>query len=136
MAGTQKGAASVPAQRTACLGKMRSRTDVAITDIECYSQLVSHGVSPLLAAVSASPLPLVALPPGEMGRICGFRMAAGDLAWLDALGLPVGETVVVLRRAPFGGPLHVRAGTGAEFALDVQCASAIDVVPAAAAPRS
>ena len=59
-------------------------------------------------------------------------MTADQGAWLTALGLPVGEDVVVLRQAPFAGPLHVRAASGAEFALDLDCASSIDVVPLAA----
>ncbi|MDX2021965.1 MAG: FeoA family protein [Deltaproteobacteria bacterium] len=82
--------------------------------------------------VARPPQPLSAMAHGQPGRICGVRMTPDQVAWLAALGLPVGEDVVVLRRAPFGGPLHVRAGSGAEFALDLDCALGIDVVPAAA----
>lgn len=37
--------------------------------------------------------------------------------WLEAIGLGVGERIVVLRRALFSGPLHVRTDTGAELAI-------------------
>jgi len=107
-------------------------------EIECYSQLVTLAASPLLSTISVPSLALAALPHGRSARICGFRMNGPEQAWLDALGLPVGETVMVLRQAPFGGPLHVRVGSGAEFALDLDCAAGIDVVMAAVvpAPRS
>lgn len=101
---------------------------------ECYSQLVTLAASPLLSAISVPSMALAAVPRGQSARICGFRMSAPEQAWLDALGLPVGETVMVLRQAPFGGPMHVRAGSGAEFALDLQCAACIDVVLAAVVP--
>ena len=37
--------------------------------------------------------------------------------WLEAIGLGEGERIVVLRRALFSGPLHVRTETGAELAI-------------------
>ena len=37
---------------------------------------------------------------------------------------------MVLRRAPFGGPVHVRTSSGGEFALDRRIALAIEVVAA------
>ncbi len=48
-------------------------------------------------------------------------------AWLDAVGIAKGERVVVIRRALFGGPLHVRTGAGGEFALDRSLARQIRV---------
>ena len=85
--------------------------------------------SPLLADVVASSTALAALPDGNYGRICRLGMGETEQAWLAALGLPIGETVTVVRRAPWRGPLHVRTGTGAEFALDRSCAAEIHVVP-------
>jgi ferrous iron transport protein A len=37
--------------------------------------------------------------------------------WLAAVGIEAGERVIVLRKAPFGGPLHIRTETGGEFAI-------------------
>ena len=37
---------------------------------------------------------------------------------LESMGISPGRALRVLRRAAFGGPLHVRLDTGAEFALD------------------
>ena len=36
----------------------------------------------------------------------------------------------VMRRGVFGGPLHVRTGSGGEFAIDARLALAIEVEPA------
>jgi len=47
-----------------------------------------------------------------------------------AVGVFEGEAIMVLRRAPFGGPLHVRTSSGGEFALDRRIALAIEVVAA------
>ena len=44
-----------------------------------------------------------------------------------AVGVFEREEIEVLRRAPFGGPIHVRTGSGGEFALDARIAKAIDV---------
>jgi len=41
-----------------------------------------------------------------------------DAAWLAAVGFHEGETVIVLRHAALGGPLHVRTSSGGEFAVD------------------
>lgn len=51
-----------------------------------------------------------------------------DLAeWLAAVGLEVGVGVRVLRRAAFGGPLHVRTDDDGEFAVAVSLARSIRV---------
>jgi len=47
--------------------------------------------------------------------------------WLDAVGLHEGEELVVLRRASFGGPLHVRTTSGGEFAVAHELATHITV---------
>jgi ferrous iron transport protein A len=46
-------------------------------------------------------------------------------AWLAAIGLAHGEAVTVLRRAAFGGPLHVRTASGGEFAVGREVAKKI-----------
>jgi ferrous iron transport protein A len=64
----------------------------------------------------------------------GRRVRIEDVAlereakdWLDAVGLHGGEEVVVLRRAVLGGPLHVRASSGGEFAVARELAEKITV---------
>ena len=47
--------------------------------------------------------------------------------WLDAVGLHEGEELIVLRRASFGGPLHVRTTSGGEFAVAHELATHITV---------
>jgi ferrous iron transport protein A len=52
----------------------------------------------------------------------------GDVAsWLAAVGLHEGEDLVVLRRAIFGGPIHVRTGAGGEFAVARELAAKITI---------
>ena len=58
------------------------------------------------------------------------RVVAVDLdgemgEWLRAVGISEGERLTVLRRAAFGGPIHVRAGSGGEFAIHRALAKAI-----------
>lgn len=74
---------------------------------------------------------LDALPDQRPGRIRTIRLAAAGLGWLRAVGLFEGERVTVLRRAVFGGPLHLRTGCGGEFAIDRGLAASIDVDPEA-----
>jgi Fe2+ transport system protein FeoA len=70
---------------------------------------------------------LADLTGAERGRIAALRVSASDRGWLEAIGLGEGEVVTVLRRAPFGGPLHVRTGEGGEFAVDRALAARVDV---------
>jgi ferrous iron transport protein A len=64
---------------------------------------------------------------GAPVRIVGVTLDADAGAWLAAVGLHVGEQLVILRRAPFGGPLHVKTRAGGEFAVARELAVAIDV---------
>lgn len=59
--------------------------------------------------------------------VTSLRMEARDVVWLRAVGLGEGETVTVLRKAPLGGPLHVRVSGGAELAVDRELAAKIEV---------
>ena len=54
---------------------------------------------------------------GESVQIAHVNTDADARAWLSAVGLSEGETVIVLRRALFRGPLHVRTEAGAELAV-------------------
>lgn len=60
-------------------------------------------------------------------RIRALRGEPQELAWLRAVGLFEGQRVRVLRRAPWGGPMHLRVGSGGEFAVDRALAAHIDV---------
>ena len=73
--------------------------------------------------------PLVRLTPGVPAAIVALRLSPKDADWLRAVGLYEGTRVELLRRAPFGGPLHVRTESGAEFAVDAELAAAVDVDP-------
>jgi ferrous iron transport protein A len=78
------------------------------------------------------PRTMVAIALEEAGtdrRVCIERIdLEGEAgAWLAAVGLHEGEELVVLRRAAFGGPLHVRTSSGGEFAVAREVASQIRV---------
>lgn len=80
---------------------------------------------------SASELPLSTLGCSQPARITAFALERAEAGWLQALGLYLGEEIVVLRRAALGGPLHVRTGVGGEFALDRRLSAKIHVQPLA-----
>lgn len=60
-------------------------------------------------------------------RVSALRGDSHELDWLRAVGFFEGQMVRVLRRAPFGGPMHVRVGSGGEFAVDASLAEHIEV---------
>jgi ferrous iron transport protein A len=64
---------------------------------------------------------------GEPIRIANVDLDGDAAAWLAAVGLHDGEELVVLRRAVLGGPIHVRTGSGGEFAVARELASKIVV---------
>jgi ferrous iron transport protein A len=64
---------------------------------------------------------------GQSLKIARVTLEEGVAAWLAAVGLHPGEELVVLRRAAFGGPLHVRTGSGGEFAVARELADHIAV---------
>lgn len=72
---------------------------------------------------------LDALLPDVSGPITALRMGEHEAAWLRAIGLGEGQTVTVLRKAPFGGPLHVRVSGGVELAVDRELARRVEVGP-------
>lgn len=73
-------------------------------------------------------LPLTELPIGREGVIEAMALDDREALGLRAMGVAEGRPVVVLRRAPFGGPLHVRVGDAA-FALDRSLAARVLVRP-------
>lgn len=62
-------------------------------------------------AAAATPLTLNRLGAGECGTILALEASEDLYQRLVALGLRIGNSVQLLRRARFGGPLHVRVGT-------------------------
>jgi ferrous iron transport protein A len=70
---------------------------------------------------------LAEAPLGAPLRIAEVSLEDDAAAWLSAVGLHVGEVVIVLRRAALGGPLHVRTGAGGEFAIAREVATSIAV---------
>lgn len=72
-----------------------------------------------------TPLTLADLRPGASARVSRVALDTGDAEWLRAVGVAVGETVTLLRRAALGGPLHVRTSSGGEFAVDRSLARSI-----------
>lgn len=73
------------------------------------------------------PSSLAALSPGQSGTITALTLAEREAAWLRAVVLAEGVAVTVLRRAPFGGPVHLRTGGGAELAVDRSLARHVTV---------
>jgi ferrous iron transport protein A len=82
---------------------------------------------------------VASLASAEVGcrvRIVAARLDGDVAAWLAAVGLHEGEEVVVLRRAAFGGPLHVRTLSGGEFAVAREIATRLEVAVAETAAEA
>lgn len=60
-------------------------------------------------------------------RVVSARLDNDVAAWMLAVGLGEGEELVVLRRAAFGGPIHLRTGAGGEFAVAREIAECLEV---------
>ncbi|MFT3770261.1 MAG: FeoA family protein [Minicystis sp.] len=84
------------------------------------------------AAPSRPPRTLAAIEPGGAGAVMSVELDEDLSRWLAGLGIARGDRVVVLRRAPFGGPIHLRTHTGGEFAVDRSLAQRIHVEAARA----
>lgn len=59
--------------------------------------------------------------------IVGIDASGPEEQWLAALGLVVGESITILRKAIFGGPLHVRTGAGGAYAVGRSVAKRIAI---------
>ncbi len=68
---------------------------------------------------------------GREARVQALHLERAELDWVRAVGIFEGERLRLLRRAVFGGPLHVRTKSGGEFALDRRLAARIEVEEAA-----
>lgn len=85
---------------------------------------------------------LDAVPLQTDARVTAVELEPEFARWLAAVGLEEGAIVRVLRRAVFGGPLHIKSSTGAEFAIHrslarsirVECLALTNVASAAQGP--
>lgn len=75
---------------------------------------------------------LASLPIARTARVVVLRLEEAEARFVRAVGIFEQEEIMVLRRAPFGGPLHLRTSSGGEFALDLGLARSIEVEPTAA----
>ena len=70
---------------------------------------------------------LAAMKVGSTARLVALRLPEREASWLRAVGLYEGVLLTPLRYAPLGGPVHFRTSTGAELAIDLELARAVDV---------
>lgn len=96
---------------------------MTFTSFPLASPAVANAASPGLVKTSAALLSLAAL--GTEVRVVELALEEDLAAWLRAVGIGEGEKLVVLRRAAFGGPIHVRTASGGEFALNCSLARSI-----------
>jgi len=73
-------------------------------------------------------------PFGRWAEIRSVDAPPVEARWLAALGLAPGQRVAVLRRAAWGGPLHVRTEGAGEVALGLDLAHVIHVAAGARCP--
>ncbi|WP_437285515.1 FeoA family protein [Sorangium sp. So ce406] len=73
--------------------------------------------------------PLAEVRTGERVAVVEVGLDADLAGWLGAMGLGAGQTLTLIRRAAFGGPLHVRTGSGGELAINAALARSILVAP-------
>lgn len=85
---------------------------------------------------AASAGPLANVRDGEPMVVVEVGLEADVAGWLEAMGLGPGQTLTVLRRAAFGGPIHVRTGSGGELAINATLARSILVAPLPSARRT
>jgi len=76
---------------------------------------------------AATQAKLASTSPGQRVCILHIEQEEEHAAWLRAVGMHEGAEVTVLRRAPFGGPIHLRSGDGGEFAIHRDLARCIHV---------
>ncbi len=85
----------------------------------------SLGLHAALPEASADDASLAALAIGSSARVVRLALEDDLAAWLRAVGVAEGERLTVLRRAAFGGPIHIRTASGGEFALNRALARSI-----------
>jgi Fe2+ transport system protein FeoA len=74
---------------------------------------------------------LATLAVGATAAVKSLQLSDREASWLRAVGIYEGVLVTPLRFAPLGGPLHLRTSTGAELAVDLELARAVELGDAA-----
>ena len=111
------GSASHDAPRARTLGRPAQQQHQAAA--AAAVQLTKHDAS------------LDGIATGGHACVVSIELEHDQAAWLAAVGIREGERLTVLRRAAFGGPMHVRTRAGGEFAIARSLARAILVRVAA-----
>ena len=86
---------------------------------------VSAQVSPATASAPFAQADLAGAALHAPVRVVALLLDDETSTWIRAVGICEGESLTPLRRAIFGGPIHVRTGSGGEFALHRGLARAI-----------
>ena len=89
--------------------------------------LASPGLAKGRAAEVVATQTLSDIPRGSEVHVVALALEEDLAAWLRAVGIGEGDTLTVLRRAAFGGPIHVRTSSGGEFALNRSLALSIHI---------
>ena len=95
--------------------------------VERCARLLDSGATPALQARAVTSLE--ALPLHAPARVAALHLEAREATWLRAVGLVEGCSVMVLRKAPWSGPLHVRVADHTELAIDRALALHVEVTP-------
>ncbi len=90
------------------------KRDTTISGVAVVASILSHRT-------------LDALDSNIAVEVVSLDLEPDLVAWLRAVGIAEGERVIVLRRAAFGGPLHIRTSSGGEFALHRSLARSIHI---------
>jgi ferrous iron transport protein A len=110
-------------------------TFMRLADMANVHAVTAFAPAPTTSAKTLGPRPLesklATATTGQLVRIVRVAQDDEHAAWLRAVGMHEGAEVTVLRRAPFGGPIHLRSTDGGEFAIHRDLARCIDVAPAA-----
>ncbi|WP_437905208.1 FeoA family protein [Sorangium sp. So ce327] len=102
--------------------------DVTFPDVDSTSS-VAGADAPAHAGAAAPAGPLSEVRAGERVIVVEVGLDAELAGWLGAMGIGPGQTLTSIRRAAFGGPLHVRTGSGGELAINATLARSILVAP-------
>lgn len=100
---------------------------MTIASPSAFSPLAGAAPGAEAAARASAPRCLDTIARGVPVAIVAFALEPEVVRWLEAVGISLGEELVVLRRAAFGGPIHVRTSAGGEFALALSLAGSIEV---------
>ncbi|WP_437528099.1 FeoA family protein [Sorangium sp. So ce726] len=103
--------------------------DVSFPEVDSTGSVTSADAPARDASAAAPAGPLSEVRAGERVIVVEVGLDAELAGWLGAMGLGPGQTLTSIRRAAFGGPLHVRTGSGGELAINASLARSILVAP-------